>query len=67
MNTLAERGLDIAAAAMVFGGVTLEFEDTRKDYGKNRITCFARLAGESLWSDAQSEAGQVTFQHEERQ
>lgn len=44
-RTLAARGLDFADAAIVFRGVTLEFEDTRRDYGEKRIICFGRLAG----------------------
>jgi uncharacterized protein len=44
-RTLAERGLDFADAALVFAGVTLEIEDTRKDYGEKRIICFGHLAG----------------------
>ena len=32
-KTLQERGLDFADAAAVFGGTTVEVEDTRKDYG----------------------------------
>ena len=44
-RALAERGLDFAEAEMVFEGVTLEMEDTRKDYGEQRIICFGLLAG----------------------
>ena len=44
-KALAERGLDFADAEMVFEGVTLEIEDTRKDYGEQRIICFGMLAG----------------------
>ena len=44
-KTLAERGLDFADAAMVFAGVTVEVEDTRKDYGETRIICYGRLEG----------------------
>ena len=44
-KALAERGLDFADAEMVFEGVTLEIEDTRKDYGEQRIICFGLLAG----------------------
>jgi uncharacterized DUF497 family protein len=44
-RTLADRGLDFADAAVVFAGVTLEIEDTRKNYGEKRIICFGRLAG----------------------
>ena len=44
-RTLRERGLDFEDAAIVFGGLTLEVEDTRKDYGEDRIICFGLLAG----------------------
>ena len=42
---MAERGLDFADAEMVFEGVTFELEDTRQDYGEQRIICFGLLAG----------------------
>jgi uncharacterized DUF497 family protein len=41
-KTLAERGLNFADAAHVFAGVTVEIEDTRKDYGETRIICYGR-------------------------
>jgi hypothetical protein len=44
-RTLRARGLDFEDAAVVFAGVTLEVEDTRKDYGEDRIICFGLLAG----------------------
>ena len=44
-KTLAERGLDFADAALVFSGVTLEIEDTRRNYGEPRIICYGRLGG----------------------
>jgi hypothetical protein len=44
-RTLAERGLDFEDAATVFRGMTVEVEDTRKDYGERRILCFGLLAG----------------------
>jgi uncharacterized protein len=44
-RTLAERGLDFADAAFVFEGVTMEFEDIRKDYGEKRIICYGLLLG----------------------
>lgn len=47
-KTLAERGLDFADAALVFEGVTLEFEDTRKDYGESRMICYGSLAGRKV-------------------
>lgn len=44
-KALVERGLDFEDAAIVFEGVTVEVEDTRKDYGEVRIICFGTLAG----------------------
>ncbi len=44
-EALAERGLDFEDAALVFEGVTVEVEDTRKDYGEVRIICYGTLAG----------------------
>jgi uncharacterized protein len=44
-KTLAERGLDFGDADAVFGGVTIEVEDTRKDYGETRIICYGHLQG----------------------
>ena len=44
-TTLAERGLDFADAALVFAGVTVEIEDTRKNYGETRIICYGLLEG----------------------
>jgi len=44
-KTLAERGLDFEDAATVFEGTTVEFEDTRRDYGERRIVCYGLLAG----------------------
>jgi len=44
-KTLAERGLDFADAELVFAGVTLEFQDTRRDYGEERIVCYGLLEG----------------------
>lgn len=43
--TLADRGLDFEDAALVFEGITVEVEDTRKDYGEVRIICYGTLAG----------------------
>ncbi len=44
-KTLSERGLDFADAALIFAGVTLEVEDTRKDYGETRVICYGVLEG----------------------
>lgn len=44
-KALAQRGLDFADAAIVFAGVTVEVEDTRRDYGETRVICYGRLAG----------------------
>ena len=44
-RTLEERGLDFEDAEIVFEGITLEVEDTRKDYGEVRIICYGLLSG----------------------
>ena len=44
-KTLAERGLDFNDTVTVFDGLTVEVEDTRKDYGEKRIICYGLLAG----------------------
>lgn len=45
LRTLTERGLDFEDATTVFRGVTIEIEDTRRDYGERRILCYGLLAG----------------------
>lgn len=44
-RALADRGLDFEDAAIVFKGITVEVEDTRKNYGERRIICYGLLAG----------------------
>ena len=44
-KTLSDRGLDFADAATVFAGITIEIEDTRKDYGEARVICYGLLEG----------------------
>ena len=44
-KTLTERGLDFADAALIFAGVTVEIEDTRKNYFERRVICYGLLAG----------------------
>ena len=44
-QTFRERGLDFNDASIVFEGITVEVEDTRKDYGERRIICYGLLAG----------------------
>ena len=44
-KTLAERNLDFADAAEVFAGPTFTFEDTRFDYGENRLVTMGLLGG----------------------
>ena len=45
-RTLEERGLDFADAADVFAGATFEMQDTRKDYGEERVLCYGYLRGQ---------------------
>ncbi len=44
-QTLRDRGLDFEDAPIVFAGLTVEVEDTRKDYGEQRLICYGRLEG----------------------
>ena len=45
VRTLEDRGLDFDDAMIVFEGITVEVEDTRKDYGERRIICYGVLHG----------------------
>ena len=47
-KALAERRLDFMDAEIVFEGVTLEFDDVRKDYGEQRIICYGLLSGQMV-------------------
>ena len=47
-KTLSERGLDFEDAIAVFRGLTVEVDDTRKEYGERRILCFGLLDGRLL-------------------
>jgi uncharacterized DUF497 family protein len=44
-QTLRDHGLDFEDAPLAFAGLTVEVEDTRKDYGEKRIICFGQLEG----------------------
>jgi uncharacterized DUF497 family protein len=43
-KTLTDRGLAFEDAVVVFKGVTLEVEDTRRNYGETRMICYGYLA-----------------------
>ena len=47
-KALSERGLDFEDAALIFAGITLEVEDTRKDYGETRVICYGMLEGRMI-------------------
>ena len=47
-KALSERGLDFDDAALIFAGITLEVEDTRKDYGETRVICYGMLEGRMI-------------------
>ena len=67
-KTLAERGLDFADAAFVFSGVTLEMEDTRRNYGEPRIICYGLLEGRMVVVGYTPRgADRHVFQYEESQ
>ena len=44
-ETLKERGLDFADAALVFDGLTLTLPDLRQDYGEDRFQTYGLLDG----------------------
>ena len=44
-RTLRDRGLDFEDTPVVFAGLTVEVEDTRKDYGEKRLICYGQLEG----------------------
>jgi uncharacterized DUF497 family protein len=67
-KTLAERGLDFDDAAIVFAGVTVEVEDTRKDYGETRIISYGHLEGRMVVVGYVPRGQESShFQHEESQ
>jgi uncharacterized DUF497 family protein len=43
-TALAERGLNFADAAIVFAGLTITIQDTRRDYGETRYQTVGFLA-----------------------
>jgi uncharacterized DUF497 family protein len=45
-RTLSDRGLDFEDAAKLFGGVVLQIEDDRRDYGEIRWITAGRLNGD---------------------
>ena len=47
-RNLAERGFDFALAAHIFEGDTMEWDDTRRDYGERRIIAIGLAAGVAL-------------------
>ncbi len=47
-KALSERGLDFDDATLIFAGITLEVEDTRKDYGETRVICYGMLEGRMI-------------------
>ena len=48
LKALSERGLNFDDAALIFAGVTLEVEDTRKDYEETRVICYGLLEGRMI-------------------
>jgi hypothetical protein len=44
-KTLVERGLDFEDSREVFGGLTMEVDDDRRDYGERRVLLVGFLRG----------------------
>jgi len=47
-KTIEDRGIDFVDAAHVFAGLTLEFEDNRKDYGETGFITMGHLQGRMM-------------------
>ena len=47
-KALSELGLDFDDAELIFAGVTLEVEDTRKHYDETRVMCYGLLEGRMI-------------------
>lgn len=61
-ENFAARGFDYAFAARVFEGLTLEREDTRRDYGEPRIIAIGIVEGIALtvvYTDRAATAGHL--------
>ena len=67
-KTRAERGLDFEDAAVIFAGVTVEIEDTRRNYGEKRDHLLRRVGGSGCRCGLHSAwRGSPRLQHEEGQ
>ena len=51
-----ERGLPFAAAARMFDGVRIEWEDRRKDYGEIRIGTLGEIEGRVFFATRRGDA-----------
>lgn len=49
LSNLAKHGIDFRAARHIFDGVTLEFPDTRRDDGEERIGAYGQTNGVVLF------------------
>jgi uncharacterized protein len=47
-RNVSERGLPFAVAMALFDSPTLEVDDTRRDYGEQRIIAYGQVAGRVL-------------------
>ncbi len=45
---IEDRGIDFVDAAHLFAGLTLDFEDNRKDYGETRFITMGHLQGRMM-------------------
>jgi len=47
-HNLDRRGFDFAVAARIFEGDTIERDDTRRDYGEQRVVAIGQVEGVTL-------------------
>ena len=46
---LRERGFDFAYASLIFEGPTLEWDDTRREYGEQRVQAIGQVEDDILF------------------
>jgi uncharacterized protein len=57
-SNLRDHGVDFKDAALIFGGIVLEAEDTRSDYGEQRFRALGRV-GDDCFMVAYTWRGEV--------
>ena len=70
LKILAERGLDLADALLVFQGNYVQLQDDRKDYGETRFRVWGYLHGRRVnlvWTARNGRRRIITMRHAHEQ